>query len=71
MPPYCHKASLIFMIVRLSYRPRHANVHGSSGQTESHVPFWDYVNSLHSESTLLYNFEYKPDEQMVCFFTNS
>lgn len=47
----------------LRYRPRTANIYGSLGQTEEYVSFWDYIDTLHKESMLFYNFRYQvPNE---------
>ncbi|CAI8023621.1 Myotubularin-related protein 5 [Geodia barretti] len=55
----------------LQYRPRHANVHGSSCQTEPYVAYWSHLYSLHSELTILYNFKYKPDANTGPLFPHS
>lgn len=46
----------------LPYRPRPANIHGSSGHSEPYASYWEHVERLHNNSMLFYNFKYLPQE---------
>lgn len=43
---------------RLKYRPRHADV-------QFYVSYWDFIDKIHSKSTMFYNFKYQPPDTCV------
>ncbi|XP_064399586.1 myotubularin-related protein 5-like isoform X3 [Halichondria panicea] len=43
----------------LPYRQRVATLHGVNSDKEDHVSYWDYIDRLHCDSMLFYNFKYQ------------
>ena len=52
-------------LLRLPYRPRLATLHGVNSQVEEYVSYWDFIDNLHRDSMLFYNFKYQSREDMV------
>lgn len=48
----------------LQYRPRTANIYGNVGQAEDYVSFWEYVETLHKDSMIFYNFRYQAPNEL-------
>ena len=58
--------TLVFALPpRLPYRQRLATLHGVNSDKEDHVSYWDYIDSLHRDSMLFYNFKYQLTDNTV------
>ena len=49
----------------LPYRPRPASIHGDQPHAEQYSCLWDYIEGLHSKSTMFYNFLYETSKSHV------
>ena len=46
---------------RLKYRPRS----NTAADIESHVSYWDFIDDIHSKSSMFYNFKYQTPDSGV------
>ena len=53
------------LLPRLPYRQRVATLHGVNSDKEDHVSYWDYIDRLHCDSMLFYNFKYQLSDNTV------
>ena len=53
------------LLPRLPYRQRVATLHGVNSDKEDHVSYWDYIDRLHRDSMLFYNFKYQLSDNTV------
>ena len=53
----------------LSFRPRPPTAYGDSSTVELYASFWEYVEQLHDNSMMFYNFFYQPKDDPVSHMT--